>query len=239
MDKGGEMANPQLEDGHTRIANEILDNIAKMYLPPNQWQVLMVVIRRTYGFQKKVDRIANSQIAEATGLVKSTISRALRGLSERGLITRNGRSIGLQKDWEKWKVSNSANKKLAILSTKISDSEKVDDIVNKKLAILSTKVDDFANHKRKKKIKENIYIYHGEFQNVFLTDEEYQKLTDRLGEQADDYIERLSCYLKQTGRRYKSHYATILNWQRRDNESGRIKSRRLPKTYTQSPNDDI
>lgn len=31
-----------------------------------------------------------------------------------------------------------------------------------------------------------------------------------------EYIERLSVYLAQTGRCYKSHYAAILNWWRRD-----------------------
>lgn len=57
----------------------------------------------------------------------------------------------------------------------------------------------------------------GEFKNVILTGDDYTKLVDSLGEEkALDYIERLSAYLAQTGRRYKSHYATILNWSRKD-----------------------
>ena len=146
------MANPQLEDGHTRIANEILDNMARIYLPPNQWQVLVVVIRRTYGFQKKVDWIANCQIVEATGLVKSTVSRALHRLEERGLITRNGKNIGFQKDWEQWKVSNAANcEKLAIRKQKLADRKP-------ELAILPTKVSSpRVTQKKKENIQKKYY----------------------------------------------------------------------------------
>lgn len=54
---------------------------------------------------------------------------------------------------------------------------------------------------------------YGEFGNVLLTDEEYHKL-----EKSNllSYIERLSSYIASKGKRYKSHYATILNWSRKD-----------------------
>lgn len=58
---------------------------------------------------------------------------------------------------------------------------------------------------------------HGEYGNVLLTDEELQKLKA----QFPDYlarIDRLSGYIASTGKSYKSHYATILNWARRDGE---------------------
>lgn len=58
---------------------------------------------------------------------------------------------------------------------------------------------------------------YGEFVNVMLTGEEYEKLVDSLGDiGAGEYIERLSAYLAQNDRRYKSHYATMLNWWRKD-----------------------
>lgn len=58
----------------------------------------------------------------------------------------------------------------------------------------------------------------GEFLNVFLTPQEYQKLLDKFGK--DDTakrIETLSSYKKSKGVSYKDDYATILNWSRRDN----------------------
>lgn len=57
----------------------------------------------------------------------------------------------------------------------------------------------------------------GEFENVMLTGEEHEKLVDSFGDiGAKEYIERLSSYLAQSGRRYRSHYATLLNWWRKD-----------------------
>lgn len=57
---------------------------------------------------------------------------------------------------------------------------------------------------------------YGEFQNVLLTPNEYMKLVDQYGkEPAEVLVEELSGYIESTGKRYKSHYATLLNWARR------------------------
>ena len=68
---------------------------------------------------------------------------------------------------------------------------------------------------------------YGEFQKVKLTEEEHSKLIDRLGEiKTRDLIDRLDNYKESTGKSYKSDYATILNWHRREakDESGTAKS---------------
>lgn len=123
------MASPQLEHGYTRIANEILENLMRVQLSANQWQVLLCIIRKTYGFKRKVDRIANYQICKATGLGKEVVSRALHKLQAAGIILRHGKQIGFQKDWGKWqnlaekptlKVSRTANNKLAEPSTELA-----------------------------------------------------------------------------------------------------------------------
>jgi hypothetical protein len=52
---------------------------------------------------------------------------------------------------------------------------------------------------------------------VFLSEEEYQKLKDRLGEiTTNDWIEELNLYKGSKGKKYASDYMTILSWQRRD-----------------------
>lgn len=229
------MAKPQLENGHTRIANEILEHLMRMYLPPNQWQVLLCIIRKTYGFNKKVDWIANFQIIEATGLIKSTVSRALKLLEQQKLISRNNkRYIGFQKDWEKWqKVSSLANKlKLAELST--LDIELAEQLTREKLAIPQPKLADrklklaiqptkVSSPRITQKTKETITketiqkkVYGIEFHNVFLADNEYKKLLDKLGEtKTKEWIEELSFGIESKGYKFESHYATILNWNRR------------------------
>jgi len=56
---------------------------------------------------------------------------------------------------------------------------------------------------------------HGEF--VMLTDSERGKLVEKLGEQKTiGMIERLDNYIGSTGKKYASHYHTILNWIRMD-----------------------
>ena len=52
---------------------------------------------------------------------------------------------------------------------------------------------------------------YGEFKNVLLTEEEYHKLEES---NLLPYIEKLSSYIASKGKKYKSHYATILTWHR-------------------------
>jgi hypothetical protein len=53
---------------------------------------------------------------------------------------------------------------------------------------------------------------HGQFNNVLLSQEEHMKIHVF----RDEYIERLSEYLESSGKKYRSHYATILAWMRKD-----------------------
>ena len=58
---------------------------------------------------------------------------------------------------------------------------------------------------------------HGFFANVLLTDDEMQKLAAEIPNY-EEYIEKLSHYIESNGKKYKSHYATILMWHRKDRE---------------------
>lgn len=57
---------------------------------------------------------------------------------------------------------------------------------------------------------------HGMYNNVLLTDEEYAKLQVEFPHDYTDRIDRLSEYIESTGKKYKSHFATIRAWSRRD-----------------------
>ena len=57
---------------------------------------------------------------------------------------------------------------------------------------------------------------YGLYENVLLTDEEYQKLLEEFPNDYRDRIERLSEYIASTGKKYKSHLATIRSWARKD-----------------------
>ncbi|PXW23388.1 replication protein [Paraburkholderia caballeronis] len=102
-----EDVSPQLENGFTRIANEILDALIAARLTARQWAVAMAVIRKTYGFNKKEDDIGLSQIAEMTGIAKAHVSVAVRDLVDRQIMTREagkfGHRLGINKRYKTWK----------------------------------------------------------------------------------------------------------------------------------------
>lgn len=64
---------------------------------------------------------------------------------------------------------------------------------------------------------------------VLLTTAEYDSLCKNYSKKvADEFIERLNNYLGSTGKRYKSHYYTILNWMRKDKIEKVKKPKRCP-----------
>lgn len=124
-EKGGHVAD--LDDGYTRIANDLLDAVLFADLTARQIKVAMAVIRKTYGFNKKVDRISDSQIAEATGIHRTHVCKARISLLERKILIREGTKIGVNKVISEWKtpenqnsysVANSATKDVAKPATK-------------------------------------------------------------------------------------------------------------------------
>lgn len=58
---------------------------------------------------------------------------------------------------------------------------------------------------------------YGEYNNVLLTDDELDKLKAEYPDW-QERIDRLSSYVASTGKAYKSHFATIRNWARKDKE---------------------
>ncbi len=84
---------------------------------------------------------------------------------------------------------------------------------------------------KKEIIKEIIKEKFGEFHNVLLTSEEFVKLKSKLGSECDSYIERLSNYIESTGKRYKSHYATILSWIQKDSQNNKIGGENYENSY--------
>jgi phage replication O-like protein O len=104
------MANPQLEDGHTKIANELVDKFATIDLSPYEWRVLWAILRKTYGWNKKSDFISLTQFSKITNIPPQHVARTISRLIERNLIyKKNGNIImeyGLQKDYSKWITDN-------------------------------------------------------------------------------------------------------------------------------------
>ncbi|MGB8422215.1 replication protein [Paraburkholderia sp.] len=99
-------ASPQLENGYTRLANEILDALLLAGLTSRQWAVVMAVIRKTYGYNKKSDDIGLSQLQAMTRIDKAHLSRTVRELEAMRVLSRtvgtHGHHLGLNKKIAQW-----------------------------------------------------------------------------------------------------------------------------------------
>ena len=91
-----------LDDGFTRIANELLEAVMRAGLSQHQLLVFMAVMRKTYGFNKKSDRVSNEQLSELTGILPHKCSAAKSVLVKRGILTQTGRVIGINKTVSEW-----------------------------------------------------------------------------------------------------------------------------------------
>jgi phage replication O-like protein O len=100
------MAKPQIEDGHSDIANELLEAIIRTHFSPIEHSVFWAIVRKTYGWHKKMDRISFTQLEDLTGINRRHIAPALQGLIKRNIIIRQGEKYnleyGVQKDYEQW-----------------------------------------------------------------------------------------------------------------------------------------
>lgn len=91
-----------LDDGFTRIANELLEAVMRAGLSQHQLLVFMAVMRKTYGFNKKSDWVSNEQLSELTGILPHKCSAAKSVLVKRGVLTQTGRVIGINKTVSEW-----------------------------------------------------------------------------------------------------------------------------------------
>lgn len=82
------MASPQVKNGFTAIANEVMEALAGAALTGREFRVLVVVLRKTWGWQKKSDRISGSQIAKLTGIDRRHVASLLKALERRSFLVR-------------------------------------------------------------------------------------------------------------------------------------------------------
>lgn len=131
------MASPQLKDGYVAIANETMEALAQIRIPGEARQILDVILRKTYGWKKKEDKISLSQFKKRTGLLSPNIIRARSKLLNMNIISviqkdnSDVLTYRFQKDYTKWKS----------LSKKIMLSKKIIQVIQKDNLPLSKRID--------------------------------------------------------------------------------------------------
>ena len=78
------------DDGYTRLANELYEELIGSNLTKNQAKVAHAYCRKTYGFNKKMDRIADTQIAQLTRLPRQKVNAAKKELISMRVLVEEG-----------------------------------------------------------------------------------------------------------------------------------------------------
>jgi phage replication O-like protein O len=98
------VASPQKENGYTAIANEIIEHLSFPGISGSEYRILLVVIRKTYGFQKKSDRISLSQFQIATQMNRAQAVETLKELVHKRILVKEENRYRFNKNWEEWVV---------------------------------------------------------------------------------------------------------------------------------------
>lgn len=216
------MNTPQLENGYTKIANELIEQYASIRVSGECIQVLWVIIRKTYGFNKKHDSIPLIQFMQATGLKKVTVCKALKKLHEMQLIgvTKKGNEFAssycLIKNCSLWKplpkkvtlpkkvisVTKKGNRPLPILvpskETKTKEINTLSVSEEKELTPIQTVVNEYLNQVGLPKDKWGV-VYG-----------QHAKYAKELIAMCDGSLEKAVCAIKDASKFYKKQELTWL-----------------------------
>ena len=146
------MGVPKLENGFTRIANELFEEIIRFNFSKRESKIVLAVIRKTYGYNKKRDDISLSQLSKLTGLDKANVSKAVVNLTTLNVLKvcegKYGQNIELNKKYSQWVVKTTTHNK-GVVKTTMEGSQ----INNDKVVEITTTKDN-----SKKQLTKEIYI---------------------------------------------------------------------------------
>lgn len=134
------MANPAVKNGYFPIANELAEQFAKVNITGQQWRIIWVLLRKTWGFtngsrRKDWDWISISQFEKLTGMKRSNAYNSLKSLLAKRLILNNKNTYKFNQNYNEWLLA----KRLTVLVKSIIPiSQKA-----------NTSVMQLATHKRK------------------------------------------------------------------------------------------
>ncbi|MBJ9257267.1 replication protein [Citrobacter amalonaticus] len=102
----------ELDDGYTRLSNTLLEAYAGADLTKRQYKVLLAILRKTYGWNKPMDRISDSQLSEIAKLPVKRCNEAKLELVRMGLVRQQGGMFGPNKNISEWCIPQNEGKSL-------------------------------------------------------------------------------------------------------------------------------
>jgi phage replication O-like protein O len=100
----------QADEPFTKFPNGVLDALIRLRLPGRQWQIVLLVIRMTFGYQREGWKTSNAEIRRILGLSRSHISEGVVELFRRNILTAPEKgsgyeiTLGIQLQCELWKT---------------------------------------------------------------------------------------------------------------------------------------
>lgn len=187
----------QIEDGHTKIANELLDAILRFPFSKRELKIVLAVIRKTYGWNKKMDDISLSQIESLTGIFRTHLSKSINDLVSMKVLLKQsgkyGQMLGINKNYSQWrglpKQSCDQNSNSTVTKT-------VTEVLPKQSIQKTTPKDTIKRHIPKDfKISERVKLW--------AEKKGYSRL--------DDHLENFICQSKARGYKYSDWDSAFMN----------------------------
>jgi phage replication O-like protein O len=184
---------PKLEDGYTRISNELLEAIFRYGFSQNEFRVLLSIMRHTYGWRKKTADLSLSFIAKASGVPRRSVVWAINHLREQNVIIRTASNTGIQKDYGKWVVQPIA----------LGQPITLQPIALELVQPIALELVQPIAHKKEKKTKENKNTTAAPALQRVISDRASQIFTEKFGTKptwtAADYVQLTKLLRARTG----------------------------------------
>jgi len=102
----------ELDDGYARLSNMLLEAYSGADLTKRHFKVLLAILRKTYGWNKPMDRISDSQLSEITKLPVKRCNEAKLELVRMNVIKQQGGMFGPNKNIDEWCIPQNEGKSL-------------------------------------------------------------------------------------------------------------------------------
>jgi len=104
----------QLENGYVKISNELLEAMALGFPGFTEGSIIMCILRKTYGWNKKSDTISISQLVKMTGRSRRMVIYALQNLEAKKMIFisrsfQKVNEITFNKKYKEWELENTSS----------------------------------------------------------------------------------------------------------------------------------
>lgn len=101
------MANPAIKNGYVPLANELIEHLATVNIPGQEWRIIMVLLRKTWGWKqdnrrKDWDWISITQFEKATGMKKANVYSSLKSLLVKRIILKQENLLKFNQNYNEW-----------------------------------------------------------------------------------------------------------------------------------------